>query len=483
MSVRDINFLGKQKQLLFDEISVDRFENDSSAGIRLLEARTLKLSGVNSNEIVKNKNIFVDSILCRQIYLYELPRENLKTTKLNTSVTSDSTGFSNVYGIYVRYLDFPVVNFIPFAKSKYTVGNISVKINEVKADELIELELHPMDYTKEAEVKVSTFSIQSKSGAYNFDFKNITLNSLQKELQINSFNIIPFAPEKQFVSRYDFQKDRYDIKISGITLSGIDMNSLVDKRLEASELHIDNISAKIYRDLHKPLENKNKVGRYVSQLLKKINQPVNISKASVNNAFIEYRENEKISDSTGVVDFLNTKINITNITNVPSVIQKNNELNISFDTKVLGEIPLKGNFEFMMDNDNGNFIANGHTTEFDASKLNKVSVPMGLIKVNSGTINSIDFNFSGNNNSAKGDMVMKYDGLKIDVLKRDKNTKEIKKRGLASMAANMMVAKSNPGKDGLRKVTPHFDRDINKSFLNLVWKTLFTGMKETVGIP
>lgn len=108
---------------------------------------------------------------------------------------------------------------------------------------------------------------------------------------------------------------------------------------------------------------------------------------------------------------------------------------------------------------------------------------MGLIKVNSGTINSIDFNFSGNNTSAKGNMVMKYDGLKTDVLKRDKNTKEIKKRGLTSMAANMTATKSNPGEDGLRKVAPHFDRDINKSFLNLVWEILFTGMKETVGIP
>ena len=108
---------------------------------------------------------------------------------------------------------------------------------------------------------------------------------------------------------------------------------------------------------------------------------------------------------------------------------------------------------------------------------------MGLIKINSGKINSINFNFKGNDSSAKGDFVMKYDGLKVYVLKSDKTTKEIKKRGLASIAANLIVKNDNPGASGLRKESPKYERDIYKSFFNLVWKTLFTGMKETIGIP
>lgn len=483
LSIRNINFLGKERQLLFDEISFDRFENDSSSGIRLLDATTLKLSGVNSNEIVKNKNFFVDTILCKQIHLYELPLENLKATKENTPKNTDSTGFSKVYGIYMRYLNFPKVMFIPFAKSKYVVGNISVKLNDVKTDEIKKLELHPMDYTKEAEVTISDLSIKSKDEIYNFDFKNISINSLKKELNIKSFNIVPLASEKQFSNRFHFQKDRYDVNLSGIALKNIDMNSLLDNRLEASLLVIENVKAKIYRDLHKPLKKKSKVGNYVSQLLKKLNQPLNISKAEIKNATIIYRENEKVSDSIGVVSFSDTRFNISNITNMPIVFQKNNHLDISFETKVLGSIPLNGNFNLRLDSDNGSFKANGHSAAFDATKLNKVSIPMGLIKINSGEINSINFSFTGNNTSAKGNMVMKYKDLKVDVLKLDKNTKEIKKRGLATLAANLVVRNNNPGDDGLREVNPEYERDIYKSFFNLIWKTLFSGMKETVGIP
>ena len=175
--------------------------------------------------------------------------------------------------------------------------------------------------------------------------------------------------------------------------------------------------------------------------------------------------------------------NISNITNIPSAIKINNQMVISFDTKVLGKIPLTGDFKFKLNSDNGDFTTSGHTGAFDALVLNKISVPMALIKINSGKVNSLDFNFNGNNNGAKGDFVMKYDNLNVDVLKIDKETKKIKKRGLLSMAANLVVKDGNPQSGDLRKETPEFNRDIYKSFFNLVWKTVFTGMKQTVGIP
>ncbi len=64
---------------------------------------------------------------------------------------------------------------------------------------------------------------------------------------------------------------------------------------------------------------------------------------------------------------------------------------------------------------------------------------------------------------------MNYDGMKINVLKRDKDTKQIKKRGLISLAANLVVNNNNSG----TSVSAHYDRNIYKSFFNLVWKTMF----------
>jgi hypothetical protein len=483
LSVKKVHFMGKQKQLLFDQISVNRFPDNHTKGIRLLDANKLTLNGVNTNEIVKNKNLVVDTILCNEITLYELPVENLKISTAKIGKSADSTGFMNVYGVYMKHLDFPKVTFVPFAKSNYSLGNITIKVNDIKANQLIDLQMHPMNFTKEAEVTLASFSTSSKDKSYQFNFKNMSLNSLTKELKIGSFNVDPFASEKVFANKFRFQRDRFDITFTGISLKNINMNSLLDKQLVASDLLISNANAKIYRDLHKPLEKKSRVGNYLSQLLEKIDEPLNISKATISNAFIQYRENEFVSDSIGVVTFLNSKLNISNITNIPSAIQKNNELNISFDTKVLSEIPLTGNFKFIMNSNDGGFVVDGHVGGFDALLLNKVSIPMTLIKINSGKINSVDFHFNGNNTSAGGDFVMKYNDLKLEVLKRDKNTTKVKKRHFLSLAANFLVQNNNPGSSGLRKVNAKYQRNIYKSFFNLVWKTIFAGMKETAGIP
>jgi hypothetical protein len=73
--------------------------------------------------------------------------------------------------------------------------------------------------------------------------------------------------------------------------------------------------------------------------------------------------------------------------------------------------------------------------------------------------------------------------MKVEVLKRDKKTNAIKKRRVLSIAANVLVQNNNPDSKGLRTINAKYDRNIYKSFFNLVWKTVFTGMKETVGIP
>ncbi len=479
LEVKQVHFLGKQQKLLVNDILVNRFANDSSAPIRLLDAKDLALNGINTNEIVKNKNLFVDTILCRDIILYELPVENLKTTPGKSQAPVDSTGFTNVYSVYLKHLNFPKLTFVPFANSNYSIGNISIKLNEVNADRIVQIENHPMNYTKEAEVNVDRFSLESKDKTYNYNFRNISINSLQKSFHINSFNLVPFAPEQKFADAFHFQKDRFDVKMSGLTLSNIDINRLLDKRIEASELIIDKVDAKIFRDMHKPLQHISKVGNYPSQMLMQIGQPVNIEHIKVKNAYVEYREKETASDSIGVVKLTNTNLDISNVTNIPEAIQKNNEMNISFKTQALTVIPLTGNFKFLLGNKNGDFFVNGHGKGFDATLLNKVSVPMALVKVNTGKIQSIDFHFKGNNRSAGGSFLMNYDKMKIDVLKRDKETNQIKKRGLLSLAANLVVKNSNSG----TSVTAKFDRDIYKSFFNLVWKTVFAGMKETLGVP
>lgn len=483
LRVQKINYSGKGKVLSFANISVNRFESANSDSSRLLNAADLAVKGLNTNEIVLNKNIIVDSITCSSIALYQPPVNNVKLKSAPKPAKSDSTGFRHVYSIDMKHLSFPKVRFLPSGKSNYKLGNISIKINEVKADEIMQVQEHPMDFSKEAQISCDKISLNSSDGFYNYSIYNSSINTLTKQLNIASIIVKPFLGERAFANKAHFQKDRFDLTMKGISLRNIDMKNLLDKKIIASDLVIKSTSAKIFRDISKPLSDKSKVGNYPSQMLQKLDIPVNIAHATLSNTFIQYTEHEKLSDSSGVVTFEQSELNISNITNVDKAVQKNDATTVSFQSKALGQIPIRGQFIFYLAGDGGNFAVNGHVSAFDTHVLNKVSIPMALMRLNTGNINSIDFNFKGNNYEASGDFVMKYDHLKVDVLKKDKDSKKIKKKGFTSLLANVIVKNNNPENGNLRKKVPEFKRDIHKSFFNLVWKTIFTGMTKTVGIP
>lgn len=483
LEVSKVAFSGELRSIVFEQILLNRFENSNSEAKKLLEATALKFAGVNTNEIVKNKNLIVDSILCSNIKFYQPPAENLKNINTKSeSPQNDSTGFRNVYSIGLAYLGFKEMNFIPYEKSRFDIGKMSLTIKNVLALKVADLEEDPLQHTKEVEVHISSLSAQSKDKQYRFGFSGLRVNSLSKTLYISSAGVSPSLSETAFANQFQFQKDRFDVSMSGIELRGIEMENLFNDKLIASQLTVQKTTAKIYRDLNKPLEKKSRVGNYPSQMLERLDFPVNIKKATLQSAYIQYREKEIASQETGKVSFHQTNMHINNITNIATEIKQDNALSIDFQTRVLNRIPLTGNFTFYLGDKNGAFSVRGKVSGFEADVLNQIAIPMALIKIRKGKINALDFDFKGNDHKASGPFTMKYENLKVDVLKKQDDS-TLKKRGLISLVANIVVKNNNPDDGTLRKVMPEYDRDIYKSFFNLVWKTIFTGMKETVGLP
>ncbi len=105
---------------------------------------------------------------------------------------------------------------------------------------------------------------------------------------------------------------------------------------------------------------------------------------------------------------------------------------------------------------------------------------MGLVRIDKGVINELSFNFMANNYNAEGNFVVKYDDLKLSLLKTDKNN-NIKKKGLLSFLANIVVKNDNPSNGKLRQADVVYERNIYKSFFNTIWKFVFTGLKDIMG--
>jgi len=95
-----------------------------------------------------------------------------------------------------------------------------------------------------------------------------------------------------------------------------------------------------------------------------------------------------------------------------------------------------------------------------------------------GDINKVAFTINGDDYNGRGEALVLYQDLKIKLLK--KSDDELKKKGLASFFANTLIKNNNPDNNKLRKGVIDFKREINKSFFNLLWKSVFSGVKSTM---
>lgn len=149
--------------------------------------------------------------------------------------------------------------------------------------------------------------------------------------------------------------------------------------------------------------------------------------------------------------------------------------------KVMQSGPLKTRFEFMLDDSSGAFNITGHMGAMDAAKeFTPVVRGMAKVEIKSCNVKSVDFDIKGNEMSAKGVVKFIYSDLKINVMEEDEDTKKLKKKGFKSMLANIIAIKQdNPARgEAARVAYPTNQRDIKKSFFNLVWKNLSKGLME-----
>jgi len=70
------------------------------------------------------------------------------------------------------------------------------------------------------------------------------------------------------------------------------------------------------------------------------------------------------------------------------------------------------------------------------------------------------------------------DEINLEVLKKDSN--DVKKKGFQSLLANALMKDKNPQNGVVRTDEINYQRDITKSFFNLVWKSVFSAAKKTV---
>src|SRR5690606_27714260 len=130
--------------------------------------------------------------------------------------------------------------------------------------------------------------------------------------------------------------------------------------------------------------------------------------------------------------------------------------------------------------------AEGSLTNFDIPEINSMLVPSTNLKIESGNMEKLSFNFSFDRTRSDGSLELQYKDLKLVVFKEEENQDgDADKDNLKTFMMNTFIFRTNMDEDvpeEKRSGTIGYVRDNNRSIFNFWVKSLVSGIKSAYNL-
>jgi hypothetical protein len=321
---------------------------------------------------------------------------------------------------------------------------------------------------------------------YTFGIHQLTINKALQQLEADTLSIKPRYTKQAFARRMQYEADRFDGVVPYLSLRNFqvglgDSTFVTAGRLETST------TLRVYRNKHYPFPKKTYTPLPVDALTR-VPFYLRIDTLRLVNSYISYEEVGEKADSSGTVFFQDLNATITHITqdstaNAPAMIAAANFMG-------------KGKLEIACTFSRTKKPAHlkGTLVGFPLSSLNDMLQPQAKIKIESGVMSRLAFQFHFNDIRSDGSVDLSYHDLKVAGLRKtkkkdrkkdhDKDKDGAVKNEFLTFALNTFI-QDDAGKQftGEKKTgTVLFYRDRKKAIFNFWWKSLFSGIKSSFNI-
>jgi len=331
--------------------------------------------------------------------------------------------------------------------------------------------------TEDLFLKMNPQRIDFRNNSYFVYFLKLKYFHTKKLLTIYNLKVKPTQNKYKLGASYKYNKEVFDVDLKLLNIYGYQL----DKEIQFGEVIIDSIlvdglKLEIYKDANRPFD-LNKRPLFLQQTFKNLEFPLHISKVKISNSLFKFALRPKGSRKLLKVDISKLNGELSFLTSHPDSIILDKKLTININGILMDAATLNLNIIMPYDSPVDTFYFAGTLGSGDFKKFNSALYPATGIKFEAGHLNSLKFYAYASPKGSKGLMTMLYDGLKADIPKKDVK----KKNKFLSFSANAVLRSSNPTKKGKTRVAlAQFKRVEYKGFGNLLWKTVQSGLLNTI---
>ena len=319
---------------------------------------------------------------------------------------------------------------------------------------------------------LKTLDIQTADSLFHLAVQSFSLSYRNKSIKMNDVAFKPNVSDAIIQSRYKYQHTHLAVTLGDLLLNNVSFDSLIyQQKLFIDELVLNDVTLSIFRDNTKPVD-KNRVPLYLGQQIKAISLPILIRQVKITGVNLVNTE-RKPDGMLAKANINRGTVTVSNLTNQPS----DRMLEMTADAFI--ENRARTNLRLAFSYEAPQFNFRGRIAKFHLPNLNPLIQSYTPAKILKGTADEITFSGTIYRTWSTGTMQFLYHDLEVDL--ELKNMAKWKS-SLLAFAANTAVNEANPVSEDrpARTVSYHADRNMNKGFVNILIKSLLSGLKETM---
>lgn len=330
-------------------------------------------------------------------------------------------------------------------------------------------------------LSVKDYKMKMADSLNIFSFDSLKASVKHSTLMINGMASQPRYGKYEYSRRKGVESDRIAFYNKELYVKGLDFRRLkAENQFIAQLVVMDSINAVLYRDKTHPVKPV-KRKKLIQETIREAPFYILVDEFQLHKAQITYQEKVEKETAPGNINFVNLQASIRTITNDSILLKEGATMKAQAQTYVMGVGKIQANFEFPIADKHNTHSIKGTASAMPMEAINPMLKYVAFSEIVSGKMNSARFEAQLNEDFSTGTVDFFYEDLKIDLLKKG-DVEE--RKGLISFLSNTFVIKSaNPLNDKFRQGEMYFERDKNKSMINFWWKTLFSGLKDTMGMP
>lgn len=346
------------------------------------------------------------------------------------------------------------------------ISNISIKLEGILITDKTLSQKLPFSFR--------TYSLECDSLFYRpnafYRMKARQVKTTNSGLKVSKFEMRPQYSRREFVKAVEKEKDLFNVSAKSISIDKVNWGFKEEHFFfHSGIITLDGVDADIYRGKMPPDDMKKK--KLYNRLLRDIPFEMKVDTLLMKNSRLVYEEEKNFNEGPGILTFNRFNMYVMGLS---SGFGKTRLPDVKINIKCLFMNSARLNLDWafnVLDKSDG-FHIKGRIFNFPAERLTPFTKPYMNAEVK-GDLDEIYFNFTGNDTKNKGDFAINYDDLKVSIYKK-KDRK--KKNKFLSAIANLFV--KNDTKDKVTNAEIDVERIPEKSFYNLLWRSIAEGLKK-----